>query len=201
MKLLDYAQDLSTILQTCSLRKGEQEADLNLGLNHILEIMTRCKQEERTCFFIGNGGSASIASHIALDFWKAAGIRAQHFNDSSLLTCLSNDFSYEEVFSKPICQFANEHDVLFAISSSGQSENILNGAKEAQKQGCYVITLSGFSPNNPLRKIGDLNLYIDSPLYGPVEIAHSAILHFLIDSFIHKKQQSEKYTKNNCAKR
>ncbi len=89
-------------------------------------------------FFIGNGASASIASHMATDFWKNAGIRALCFNDSSLLTCISNDYGYKHVFEKPIEAFAETSDILIAISSSGKSENILHGVKAARKKGLML---------------------------------------------------------------
>jgi len=132
---------------------------------------------------IGNGGSASIASHIATDFLKNAAIPALAFNDSSLLTCLGNDLGYENVFAKPIAIITQRGDILLAISSSGKSANILNGVDAALKKGCFVITLSGFTENNPLRKKGSLNFYVPSNSYGYVEIAHLAICHLIADIF------------------
>ena len=83
--------------------------------------------------FIGNGASAAISSHMSTDFWKNGGIRAIAFNDSSLLTCLGNDYGYEYIFEKSIEMFAEEGDILVAISSSGESENILRGARFKQR--------------------------------------------------------------------
>lgn len=131
--------------------------------------------------FIGNGGSASIASHMATDFWKNAGIRALAFNDSSLLTCISNDYGYKYVFEKPVEAFANSGDILFAISSSGRSENILQGVSAARKRKAKVISLSGFDKDNPLKKLGDINFYVPSNSYGHVEILHHSICHCLVD--------------------
>src|SRR3989338_9173856 len=111
-------------------------------------------------FFIGNGASASIASHMATDFWKNAGIRALSFNDSSLLTCISNDYGYSRVFEKPIEAFAENNDILIAISSSGKSENILRAVSAAKKRRLKIITFSGFNNSNPLRSLGDINFYV-----------------------------------------
>lgn len=134
--------------------------------------------------FIGNGASASISSHMATDFWKNAGVAAISFNDSALLTCISNDYGYEHVFEKPIEVFANMGDILFAISSSGKSENILRGVRMARLKQCSVITLSGFSENNPLCSLGDINFYVPFDLYGFVEITHHAICHCIADTII-----------------
>lgn len=132
--------------------------------------------------FIGNGASASIASHIAVDIWKNLKIPSFSFNDASLLTCISNDFGYENVFQKPLEVFALKQDILIAISSSGRSKNILRAAAEAKKIGCLVITLSGFSQDNPLRSCGDFNFYVPSDSYGMVEVVHTAICHCFLDT-------------------
>ena len=137
--------------------------------------------------FIGNGASASISSHMAVDFWKNAGIKAVCFNDSSLLTCISNDYGYKHVFEKPIEMFAEPNDVLIAISSSGKSENILLGVKAAREKGIKTITLSGFAEDNPLRKLGDINFYVPISQYGHVEITHLTLCHCLVDMIIGEK--------------
>ena len=136
--------------------------------------------------FIGNGGSAAIASHQAVDYWKNGGMRALAFNDTSLLTCVSNDYTFAQVFEKPIEMFADPGDVLVAISSSGRSENILRGATAARGRGCRVLTLSGFGSDNPLRRHGELNFFVPARSYGPVEIAHLAICHGILDRIIER---------------
>ena len=141
--------------------------------------------------FIGNGASASIASHMFTDFWKNADMQALAFNDSSLLTCVSNDYGYEYVFEKPIEMFARAGDVLFAISSSGSSKNIIRAVRMAQAKKCHIVTLSGFSEDNPLRFLGDLNFYVPYSSYGPVEIVHHSICHCILDSIIRSKAESK----------
>lgn len=137
--------------------------------------------------FIGNGGSAAISSHMSTDFSKNGGVRAIAFNDSALLTCMGNDYGYQHVFEKPIEMFAENGDVLVAISSSGSSENILLGAQAARSKGCKVITLSGFGSDNPLSFLGDFNFYVPSNAYGPVEVIHHSICHCLLDTLMRVK--------------
>jgi D-sedoheptulose 7-phosphate isomerase len=115
--------------------------------------------------FIGNGGSAGIASHMAIDYSKNGGIRSMAFNDGAALTCLH----------------ARPGDLLVAISSSGKSNNILKAADVARERGCTVYTFSGFSADNPLRNYGELNFYVDSGEYGFVEITHLALIHSILD--------------------
>lgn len=131
--------------------------------------------------FVGNGGSAGIASHMAIDYSKNGGLRALAFGDSAALTCVSNDLGYERVYAEQIGWHARPGDVLIAISSSGRSANILAASEAGRERGCAIVTLSGFAPDNPLRSTGDLNFYVASPDYGFVEIAHLALLHAALD--------------------
>ena len=83
--------------------------------------------------------------------------------------------------------FGDKGDILFAISSSGKSENILQAVQSARLKGCKVVTLSGFKKNNPLSLLGDFNFYVPSDSYGPVEIMHHSICHCLVNIIIEKK--------------
>ena len=99
-----------------------------------------------------------------------------------LLSALSNDLSYAEAFEVLVDLWAEEGDVLIAISSSGQSENIIRAADAGKKKGCSVITLSGFKSNNPLRNRGVINFYVPVEHYGFVELGHSILTHYLSDA-------------------
>ena len=136
----------------------------------------------RKLMFVGNGGSSAIASHMAVDYSKNGGMRSLAFNDGAFLTCLGNDLGYENVFAKQLDLHANAGDLLIAISSSGQSPNILNAVAVARGRGCHIATLSGFQPDNPLRLLGDYNVYVPSTSYGFVEIAHLAVCHCILDT-------------------
>jgi D-sedoheptulose 7-phosphate isomerase len=149
--------------------------------------VARCAAAGGKIFYIGNGGSASIAGHMAADLWKNGGVKTLCFSEPSLLTCLSNDLGYENVFSAPTESYADKGDVYVAISSSGQSKNILKAAEAALKKGCVLVTLSGFKADNPLRKMGALNFYVESEVYGVVETAHSALCHAVVDCVIREK--------------
>jgi len=159
------------------------------ALENLVNMVNEKARSGGKLLFIGNGASASIASHMAADFWKNAGVRAISFNDSALLTCVSNDYGYKHVFEKPIEMFADKGDILFAISSSGESENILRGARMARKKEAGVITLSGFDNNNSLRVLGDINLYVPSSSYGHVEVVHHSICHSVLDTAVCEKNK------------
>ena len=164
--------------------------DIFEGIELISHEIISNNQNGKKLMFIGNGASAAIASQMSTDYWKNGGIRAVAFNDSSLLTCISNDYGYKHVFEKPIEMFADKGDILVAISSSGQSENILRGVQAARTFQCKVVTFSGFKNDNPLRSMGDYNFYVASPSYGPVEIIHLSICHCICDAIIQEKSKS-----------
>lgn len=155
--------------------------NLEKAITRVYELIGRQNKKGRKVVIVGNGGSASIASHIVTDFVKNLKIPALSFSDPSLLTCLSNDLGYGKVFSAPIGVLAKKGDILFAISSSGKSMNILNAVSQAKRMGCFVVSFSGFSANNPLRRLGSINFYVPSSSYGAVEIAHLALCHSIVD--------------------
>jgi D-sedoheptulose 7-phosphate isomerase len=132
-------------------------------------------------YLIGNGGSAAIASHIANDLTKACGKRAHALTDPAILSCMANDYGYKEVFSEQLHRLMAPQDWLIAISSSGQSKNILRAVEAAHAYHGNIVTLSGFDANNPLRTSGHTNYWVPSDNYGVVEISHLAILHGIVN--------------------
>lgn len=166
-----------------SERSGKKRA-IDSAFSAVRTLVLKHARSGKKVMLVGNGGSASVASHIAVDLLKNVGIPALAFNDASFLTCLSNDLGYESVFAKPIEMLSGKGDVLFAISSSGKSANILAAVAQARRNGCTVITFSGFKKGNPLRTRGDMNFYVPSSSYGDVEIVHLALCHAIVDSLM-----------------
>ncbi len=134
-----------------------------------------------TMFLIGNGASASLASHLAVDLMKNAGLKTMVFSDPALLTAMSNDYSYDEAFAAPLKACLAPGDMLVAISSSGASKNIVQAAYLARRAGIRVVTLTAMRPDNPLRGLGTLNFYLNADTYGLAESCHGVILHHWID--------------------
>lgn len=141
---------------------------------------------------VGNGGSAAIASHMAIDLSKNARVPAIALNDASALTCLANDYGYHNVFAKQIQYQARRGDILVAISSSGESANIICAVEAARKVGgVQVFTFSGFDEGNHLRNCGDINFYVPSSRYGFVELTHQIILHQIVDALTMEHERLE----------
>ena len=173
---------------------------LEEGFKRYIQNVKSIRHANSKLIFIGNGGSAGIASHLAIDYSKNGSLPALTFSDASAITCLSNDYGYEHVFAKQIEFHARKGDVLIAISSSGQSSNILSAVTAAKKISCPVITFSGFKAKNPLSQQGDLNFYVDSQEYGFVEVAHMALGHAMLDYIIEaEKKQTETTQQPNLA--
>jgi D-sedoheptulose 7-phosphate isomerase len=168
--------------------KDGTKLNIEDGTEQAIALIEASKTAAGKIIIIGNGGSAAIASHQAIDLWNAAGIPAITFNDAASLTCVSNDYGYENVFSRAVKMFAKAEDTLIAISSSGKSASILNAVSAANEKSCKTITLSGFSKQAPLIYMGDLNFYVDANEYGPVEVAHSALIHYLTDTICTKQK-------------
>ena len=158
-----------------------QPLDMAEAVNQVMLLARRTHAADNKLIFVGNGGSAAISSHMATDYSKNGDVRAMALNDASMLSCLGNDLGYERVFAKQIELYARADDLVIAISSSGRSANILNGVKAARAAKCAVVTFSGFTSDNPLRRLGDLNFYINSDRYGFVEIGHLTICHAILD--------------------
>lgn len=178
-RYFDTLRSISSSIES----SDENGAPLSLddAAEWIAQQALRAQEGGNRTIFIGNGGSATIASHMAVDFSKNGKLRALAFNDAAFLTCLGNDLGYENVFSKQIEMHATSGDLLVAISSSGRSPNILKAVATAKEIGCKVATLSGFGADNPLRHNGDINLYVPSDKYGYVELLHSVLLHAVLD--------------------
>jgi D-sedoheptulose 7-phosphate isomerase len=135
-------------------------------------------------YIIGNGGSAGMASHMAADACKNGHLRAMAFNDVALLTATSNDLAYEQVFSLPLERLARPGDFVIAISSSGNSPNIVRALETSRTLGLETVTLTGMQADNRARTLGDLNFHVPLPRYGWTESAHQIILHYWFDQFL-----------------
>jgi len=155
--------------------------------NLILDVTNNKKK----VLIFGNGGSAAIASHFSVDLTKNAKLRCLNFNESGLITCFSNDYGFEHWAEKAIDFYGDEGDLLIVISSSGKSENMINAVNAARNGNFHsVITLSGFSENNPLKKLGNINLWVDNKSYNFVENIHQIWLLAIVDLVIGKREYS-----------
>jgi D-sedoheptulose 7-phosphate isomerase len=178
-----YLGELNRLLSAMEIRNAAGESlSADDGGKAALDLIRHAKKRRAKAVVVGNGGSAAIASHLQNDLCKAVRMRALVFTEQSLLTALANDDGYQTAYETLTKLWAEPDDLMIAISSSGQSENILRAAAAARNAGGRVITMSGFAADNPLRSLGDVNFYIPSDSYGHVELAHAALSQFLTDA-------------------
>ena len=162
--------------------------EIKTKLIKLKKIFIITKKNKKKILIFGNGGSAAIASHFSIDLTKNAKIRCTNYNESDLITCFSNDYGYERWVEMAIKYYGNKGDVLIVISSSGKSKNIINGCIAAKKKKFLkIITLTGHSINNPVKKLGDINLWVNSKAYNYIENIHQFWLLSLVDLVIGKK--------------
>ena len=176
-------KDLQTVLSEVTLKIGDKIIfSYDEIILELAKFFSKVKAGGNMIYFIGNGGSAGISIHMTSDFLKNGGMRTHSMHDPSVMTCLANDFGYEYVFSKQLEIIAQPNDLLVAISSSGESPNILQAIGGGRRKHCKILTFSGFKPDNSLRKLGDLNVYVPSTSYGIVESIHNMILQDVVDA-------------------
>lgn len=184
MKHEYYLEGLIKTTRKCTLKiKGSELEEYESILAELINIFYRQKQDKgKRIFFIGNGGSAAIATHMTADFLNKGGMTTVGMYDPATITCIGNDYGYEFVFSKQLEMHIKRGDLLVAVSSSGNSPNILRAISTAEEKGAHVLTFTGFKPDNKARQMGDYNLYVPSMEYGIVESVHNIILQQIVDN-------------------
>ncbi len=155
----------------------------------LAETLLRAYHNDKQVFTIGNGGSSSTASHMAADLAKNTigpnmrRFRITSLNDNaSIVTALANDLGYENVFAEQLVNLIRAGDVLIAVSASGNSPNVINAIRYAQRQSAHVVGLLGFD-GGVAAKLADNAIVVPSYHYGIVEDAHLIINHILVEYF------------------
>jgi len=171
-------------------KKSLFETDVSEKAIEMKKLLLEIKNNGKKVIVAGNGGSAAMASHVAVDFTKQGKIRTVNFNEPDLITCLANDYGYENWVEKAVEFYGDKDDLLILISSSGNSENMINAAKTAKSLGITVVTFTGFKSNNPLKQEGELNFWLDSKAYNVVENTHQIWLLMICDLIIGNAEYS-----------
>lgn len=171
----DYFREVADAAASVSRRSIDQAASL------IGEVIGR----DGTIFVCGNGGSAAIANHLTCDYVKGArtgtGIKPRVYSLSTaveLITAISNDISYDEIFSFQLASMGRSDDLLIAVSASGNSPNILSAIETARKMGLHTIAMTGFS-GGKASALADVVLWARANNYGVVEDVHHSLMHLL----------------------
>jgi D-sedoheptulose 7-phosphate isomerase len=181
----DYVQSAARVLRDLVVtdRCGTELTPAD-GFHRWLALTREGHAGSRRIYFVGNGASATLAGHFAADACKNGGLSAATFNEPALLTATANDVAFDEVFALPLSRIARAGDLLVAISSSGNSPNILRVIDIARATPMPIVTLTARSVDNLARKGGDINFYVPAPRYGWAECAHQLLLHYWLDQYL-----------------
>lgn len=163
-------------------RKSLFETNVSTELMSFRDLILKTKDEGGKLVFAGNGASAAISSHAAVDFTKQCGIRSVCFNDADLITCFGNDYGYEHWIKEALKSYLDKEDCVILISSSGCSPNVVEAGGYCVKENIRLVTLTGFKPDNPLRSLGSTNLWVNSEAYNIVECTHMIWIMAVCDS-------------------
>lgn len=173
--LKDYANELHTALD-----KVDTESVVSA-----IEAIVKAYECAYTIYTCGNGGSAAISNHLVCDCVKGVACdtrfypRIQSLNcNDSIVTAIGNDIGYEHIFSKQLLWSAQPEEVLIAISSSGNSPNIVNAIQVAKELNMETIAIVGFD-GGAAKKTADICIHIPSDNYGIVEDASQAVMHYI----------------------
>jgi D-sedoheptulose 7-phosphate isomerase len=181
--LTSYLNDFSNLVKP--------DKNIVHKLVEVADLLKDIHADGKKILIFGNGGSAAISSHFSVDLTKNAGLRCVNFNEADLITCFANDYGFERWVEKAVDFYGDEGDLLIVISSSGSSKNMLNGVKAARNGNFKaVVTLSGLAEDNPLRQLGDINLWINSRAYNFVENIHQIWLLAIVDLIIGNREYS-----------
>jgi D-sedoheptulose 7-phosphate isomerase len=166
------------------------------AIARVVQTVQEARDAGKRIYAIGNGGSASTASHFVNDMGKGASVgRKKRFKVVPLtdnvewITALSNDLSYEDVFAEQLKNFAEPGDLLIAISGSGNSENVLRAVAYAKQVGCRTVGLSGFG-GGKLKDLADECIVVDSDHMGRVEDMHLILQHIVCYYFMEQKEEA-----------
>lgn len=185
-----YIKEMMDSLERMEIRHGDSLKrackGYSEGIELLVEIFSQHKARQSRLFFIGNGGSSAIASHMTADFMKNGGMNTYSLYDNAVTTCMGNDYGYEYIFSRPLEFLIKEGDLLVAISSSGNSMNIIHAIDAAHKKGATVITFTGFRQDNKAKQSGDINVYVPCERYGIVESIHNLMLQQIVDQIMER---------------
>ena len=181
--LSEYFNEYKSLLDTSN--------SLFKDLIYFSDLLKEMHTKGNKAIIVGNGGSAAIASHFSVDLTKNSRVRCINFNEADLITCFANDYGFDNWIKHGVDFYGDEGDIFIGISSSGKSNDIINGCYAAkEKRFSKIVTFSGFEKNNPLINCGNLNFWVNSKAYNMVENIHQFWLLTVVDLIIGESEYS-----------
>jgi D-sedoheptulose 7-phosphate isomerase len=181
----NYYESISIGLFKTEYFIGQKIVDPGNFYAAIKQMLSEIKEKKSRIFFFGNGASSAFANHMALDFTKNGKINSKSLSDSSMLTALANDYSYDGAMTEFMkLEHVNSNDLVITISSSGNSSNVVNVLEYCVSNQIRSVTLSGLREDNFSKKIGNYAIFVPMKTYGIVECIHQVVLHLMLDELM-----------------
>lgn len=197
----NYIQSINSGLNSASYLINKQQVQSEIFFNEINLLIKNTQKIKGKIYLFGNGASASFSNHMALDWSKNGGVLALSLSDSSMLTALANDYSYDEAFVEfmKINKISTD-DLVISTSSSGNSKNIVNVLNYCRQNNITSIGLSGLNSGNKTEEIANYSLFVPSKTYGMVECIHQIFHHLILDKFMNIEEWKKIESQNMDAK-
>jgi len=162
-----------------------EDPDNFFVIEEIIDLITRCYQSQAKVIIFGNGGSMADAMHFAEELTgryqqERPPLAALALSDPAHLSCVANDYSYDEVFARGVEAFAKANDVVIGLSTSGNSENVIKAISKAQELGCFTVSFLG-KDGGKLCGECDYEILIPSDNTARIQEMHMLILHIIIE--------------------
>ena len=181
----NYFKSITQGLDESKYYTNQQLSEPGIFFQTIKNCLKNLRESKSKIYFFGNGASAAFANHMALDFSKNGKILSRSLSDSSLLTALSNDYSYENAMLEYLkIEGIAKTDFIITISSSGNSPNIISVLNFCKENNIKTLALSGLKNDNKSISLADYSIYVPMKTYGMVECIHQIFLHLILDEFM-----------------
>lgn len=180
-----YIEHINKGLLNSIFRIKDKDISIDIFFTDLVNFLKNTLKNNGKIYFFGNGASASFSNHMALDWSKNGGILSFSLSDSSMLTALANDYSFEESFLEFLkINNPTNNDLIISTSSSGNSPNIVSVLKYCLKNKITTLGLSGLKDNNKSVQLSTYSLFVPMKTYGMVECIHQVFHHLLLDKFM-----------------
>ncbi|NQV78405.1 MAG: SIS domain-containing protein [Lutibacter sp.] len=198
----NYIENINKGLLDAVFKLNSKEVSMEVFFNDLVSFLKHTEKNKGKIYFFGNGASASFSNHMALDWSKNGGILSFSLSDSSMLTALANDYSYEDAFLEFLkINNPTEYDLVITTSSSGNSPNIVSVLEYCNKMNIKTFGLSGLKENNKSVQLSTYSLFVPMKTYGMVECIHQVFHHLLLDKYMEinewEKLESQNMKSNN----
>lgn len=197
-----YIEYINKGLSNSVCKLNGKEVSMENFFRSTTDFLTNKVKNKGKIYFFGNGASASFSNHMALDWSKNGGILSFSLSDSSMLTALANDYSYEDSFVEFLkINNPTNNDLVITTSSSGNSPNIVSVLNYCLTNKITTLGLSGLKENNKSVQLSTYSLFVPMKTYGMVECIHQVFHHLLLDKYMDinewEKLESQNMNSNN----